>query len=128
MVTTGFIIVHIYYKHVMRIIDHRWFRMLNYIARCAGFTSAYGLIVVGSFQVTKMSSSLNIYCCCSVEQNGMVCTPLFWGSVGIWCGLILLLCCHGDQLAYGSDQRREDVTNNSTSVHVLLSNWWNYHM
>lgn len=58
MVTIGFIIVHIYFKHVMKIVDHRWFRLLNYIALYAGFTSAYGLILVGSFQVTKISTSL----------------------------------------------------------------------
>lgn len=54
MVTVAFIIVHIYFKHVMRIIDRRWVRILNYVALYAGFTSAYGLIMVGSFQVTDI--------------------------------------------------------------------------
>lgn len=57
----GFIIVHIYYKHVMKIVDHQRFRTLNYIARCAGFTSAYGLIVVGSFQNKMEWSALHYF-------------------------------------------------------------------
>lgn len=73
MVTIGFIIVHIYYKHVMKIVDHQRFRTLNYIARCAGFTSAYGLIIVGSFQVTKISTSsyIKFICCCRTKWNGL---------------------------------------------------------
>ena len=66
MVTTAFIIVHIYFKYVMRIVDHRWIRMLNYVALYAGFTSAYGLIVVGSFQVTDIKC-LNSYNNCFTE-------------------------------------------------------------
>ena len=60
MVTIAFIIVYIYFKHIMRIVDHRWVRILNYVALYAGFTSAYGLIMVGSFQVTRIIMILNI--------------------------------------------------------------------
>ena len=54
MVTTAFIIVYIHFKHVMKIADRRLTRVLNYVALYAGFTSAYGLMMVGSFQVTKI--------------------------------------------------------------------------
>ena len=54
IIITAFIIVHIYFKHVMKIADRRWIRALNYVALFAGFISAYGLMMVGSFQVTKI--------------------------------------------------------------------------
>lgn len=57
----GFIIVHIYFKHVMKIVDRGWVLILNYIALGAGFASAYGLILVGSFQNRTQLSYLHYF-------------------------------------------------------------------
>ena len=72
MVTTAFIIVYIYFKHVMKIVDRRCIRMLNYVALYAGFTSAYGLMMVGSFQVTSFECLNVCYIVVKKEQNRTV--------------------------------------------------------
>ena len=112
----------------MKIVDSSWVRLLNYISLYAGFLSSYGLFIAGSFQVTRMLVSLNIYNSCFKEYDRTIQYPFCWCSFNIWHGHILLLCCHGDQLAHDNNEGTEDDVVDNEIIIMLLFDWWDYYM
>jgi len=53
---TAFLVIFIHYKHVMLLLNERetLYRRLNKFSLLVGLVSAFGLMLVGSFQVTDL--------------------------------------------------------------------------